>query len=47
MTESPAEHILEQACHATLRGAWVCVPQQCNRPKGMCPERAVWEPIST
>jgi hypothetical protein len=43
VTESPAEKILQASCGATGRGAWVCIPQQCNREKGMCPERLVWE----
>lgn len=43
MSESPAERITRASCGATPRGAWVCLPQHCNRPKGMCPERLVWE----
>lgn len=43
MTESPTERITRASCGPAPRGAWVCLPQHCNRDEGMCPERLVWE----
>jgi hypothetical protein len=40
---TPGEQILDASCGPTARGAWVCIPQQCNREHGMCPERLVWQ----
>jgi hypothetical protein len=37
MTEV-TEQIQQAGCHATPRGAWVCLPQSCNRTADMCPE---------
>lgn len=37
-----ADRIEQAGCHATRRGAWVCLPQSCNRDPAMCPERMVW-----
>ena len=43
MTETPTERITRESCGPTPRGAWVCLPQDCNRDKHMCPERLVWQ----
>lgn len=41
----PGEQIQQDGCHATPRGAWVCLPQSCNQERDMCPERIVWGQI--